>query len=190
MRKSIKFLSVILLAGLLFGCETEVAEFDSVKDAIETAEKESKEVEEKEVIPKEKSASDRLNNPDTLNIDNSERLKTLLTTTVSKEEYYKFVEDNQYNIIEFDGAIDLIELVSGKKTRYSMILRAGEYSENSIVGPGFIVKDVGASDASVRDLFRAGLGRVGQSVKIAAEIKGIDKGSELIELKLISISER
>lgn len=189
MRKSIKFLSVILLACLLFGCETEVVEFDRVKDAIETVEKESKEAEE-EAIPKEKSAADRLNNPDTLNIDNSERLKTLLTTTVSKEEYYKFVEDNQYNIIEFDGAIDLIELVSGKKTRYSMILRAGEYSENSIVGPGFIVKDVGASDASVSDLFRAGLGRVGQSVKIAAEMKGVDKGSELIELKLISISER
>lgn len=175
--------SLVLTLGL-FGCDTEVAEFDSVKDAVETAEKESKE----EV--KTKTVEERNENPDIINVENNDLLKTLLANGGTNDEYIKFFTDNQYNIIEFSGAIDAIDLIPEKKTRYSLLLRSGEYDANSITGPSFIVKDVGGNDKSIRDLFLAGKGEVGQPVNIVAKILGYDKNSDCIKLHLISISDR
>lgn len=191
MRKLTKVLpliaSLVLTFGL-FGCDTEVAEFESVKDAVDTAQEEAKEVEKEE--PKEKTAGERQKNPDTLTIENNEELNRLLSNSLPDEEYIKFFEANEYNIVEFDGAIDLIELIPNKKTRYSMVLRSGDYDANSVVGPAFRVKDVGAAESSVKDLFLSGNGEVGKNVRIKAKIYGYDEKSGAVELKLISMSLR
>lgn len=190
MRKITNLLTVLLCMGMFAGCTTEVAEFDSVKDAITTAEKEEKEAKKDEVVPKEKDVFDRQRDPDTLNFENSEELKKMLTNTLSDDENKKFFMDNQYNIIEFDGAIDLIELIPNKKTRYSLLLRAGDYDPNTQTGPVFQVKDVGAAEDSVKELFLTGNGEVGKQVKIKATIYGYDEKTGLVELKLISMSKR
>lgn len=189
MKKLTKIMAVLLCTGMLFGCDTEVAEFDSVKDAVETAKQEEKEAvkNEEKIVPKEKTEGERLKNPDTFNFENNEELKRLLTTSVSDEEYDKFFNANKYNIVEFDGAIDVIELIEGKKTRYTLLLRAGDYDPNTVIGPAFKIKDVGASDQSVRDLFLSGNGEVGKNVKIKAKIYGFDANTGLVELKLESM---
>lgn len=192
MKKTIKILPMLLLAGLLFSCTTEVADFDSVKDAKETAEQEAKEVEKeaKEQAPKQKDVFERQKNPDTLTFDDSSELRNVLSNNLSDEEYKKFFTDNQYNIIEFDGAIDLIELIPEKKTRYTLLLRAGDYDANSQTGPIFKVKDVGATDSSVKELFLTGNGEVGKQVKIKASIDGYNDKAGYVELKLISVTKR
>lgn len=199
MKKSIKILPMLLLAGFLFSCTTEVADFDSIKDAKQTAEKEDQEAKKEEQEAKKedevkenkpKDAFERQRNPDTLTFENSEELKKMLTTSASYEEHKKFFTDNKYNIIEFDGAIDLIELIPEKKTRYSLLLRAGEYDPNTQIGPTFKVKDVGVTESSVRELFLSGNGEVGKLVKIKATIYGYDDNAGVVELKLISMTQR
>ncbi|MPM55709.1 hypothetical protein SDC9_102506 [bioreactor metagenome] len=187
MKKTTKVIGALLLCmGLLTGCKTEVAEFESIKDAIETAEKEEKEAQEE--TKKEKTPGERLNDPDTINVENNEELKSILEKSVDAHSVKHFFENNEYNIIEFDGNIDYIELISGKKTRYSMLFRSGNYEDQK--GPVFIVKDIGAADPAVRELFTAGNGEQGKNVKIKAKIYGYVEGSDAIELKLESISIR
>lgn len=186
MKKTTKIIGVLLCMGLLTGCKTEVAEFDSVKDAIETAEKEEKQAQEEE--KKEKTPGERLNNPDTINIENNDELKSILEKNIDAGSVKDFFENNEYNIIEFDGNIESIELIPGKKTRYTMLLRSGNFDDPK--GPVFIVKDVGAADSSVRDLFSSGNGEQGKNVKIKAKIYGYVEGSDAIELKLTYINTR
>lgn len=187
MKKTTKIIGAFLLCmGLLTGCETEVTEFDSVKDAIETVKEEEKQAQEE--VKKEKTPGERLNDPDTINIENNEELKSILEKPVDAHSVKDFFENNEYNIIEFDGSIDYIGLVDGKKTRYSMLFTSGDYEDPK--GPLFIVKDVGAADPAVRELFMAGNGEQGKNVKIKAKIYGYVEGSDAIELKLESVSIR
>lgn len=182
---------MLLLAGFLFSCTTEVAEFDSLKEAKQTAEQEEKEAKkEEESKPKEKDVFERQKNPDTLTFKNNEEFKNILTGTVTDEEYNKFFTDNKYNIVEFDGAIDVIELIDGKKTRYSLLLRSGDYNPDTVTGPPFLVKDVGATDPSVKPLFLSGNGEVGKNVRVVAKIYGFDKEAGTVELKLQSLTLR
>lgn len=190
MKKSIKILSMLLLAWFLSSCTTEVADFDSIKDAKETAEQEQKEAKEveKEETPKERTASERQKNPE--DITNNETFKGILDGSVTEDKYEEFFKNNTFNIVEFDGAIDLIELIPNKKTRYTLLLRSGDFDPNSQTGPTFKVKDVGAIEDSVKELFLSGNGEVGKNVKIKAAIYGYDKDTGIVELKLISMSLR
>lgn len=191
MKKITKFITVLLCTGMLFGCTTEVAEFESPKDVIDTIKEEEKQAkEEVKEEPIEKTLAERMNDPDTLNYDNSPELKRLLTTNATESEYAEFFTNNQFNIIQFDGGIDLIQLLEDKKTRYELLLRSGDYDPNTQTGPTFKVKDVGISESSVKELFLSGNGEVGKHVKIEAKIYGYDEDTGIVELKLVSMSLR
>ncbi len=182
MKKYSMLLGLILSVGVLVGCGTS---------EVSTTPTETEPIVQEEVIePVVKTEVDRLKDPDYINFDNSEELKRLLTSSLSDEEYEKFFNENKYNIIEFDGAVDLVELIPDKNTRYTMILRSGDYDEDSVNGPAMYVKDVGISDVSVRDLFRNGKMEIGLNVTISAKVMGFDIEKGYLEIKLISMKER
>jgi len=97
----------------------------------------------------------------TLTIENNEDLNALLALKDPYDESVKtFAETYAGQIIEFDGNIAYMSNHGSYKTRYDILISAGDYSETTMVGPSFQFKDVGIYDlhltGDVPDSIRAG----------------------------------
>lgn len=124
-----------------------------------------------------------------LTIDTDEEFLKNMVTNLPVEEQESYFKTIVGRTVEFDGAIDYVGFVPEKKTRLTFSLRQGEYNPNSITGPLFIIKDVGAPDDSVREAIQAGA-KTGTNVKIVAEVKGYDIDRQAVDIKPIKISIR
>lgn len=88
-------------------------------------------------------------------------------------------------VIEFDGCIMNMQHHGDYDTRWDVLLGAGDYDENSALGPNFRLTDVSFYDMNV-------LGgdsvNVGQNVYIIAEVGSYNPNSQLLELEIISMN--
>lgn len=90
-------------------------------------------------------------------------------------------------VIEFDGCVMNMQHHGDLNTRWDVLLGAGDYDENSALGPNFRLTDVAFYEMNVSggDSVYAGL-----NVHIVAEVGDYNSNSQLFELKIISMSIR
>lgn len=90
-------------------------------------------------------------------------------------------------IIEFDGCVMDMQHHGDFDTRWDVLLGAGDYDENSALGPNFRLTDVNFYDMNVSggDSVYAGL-----NVHIVAEVGDYNSNSQLFELDIISMTIR
>ena len=87
-------------------------------------------------------------------------------------------------VIEFDGCVMNMQHHGDFDTRWDVLLGAGDYDENSALGPNFRLTDVNFYDMNVSggDSVYAGL-----NVHIVAEVGDYNSNSQLFELDIISM---
>lgn len=90
-------------------------------------------------------------------------------------------------VIEFDGCVMNMQHHGDFNTRWDVLLTAGDYDENSSLGPNFRLTDVNIYDMNVSggDSVYTGL-----NVHIAAEVGDYNPNSQLFELDIIRMDIR
>ena len=90
-------------------------------------------------------------------------------------------------VIEFDGCVMNMQHHGDFNTRWDVLLGAGDYDENSALGPNFRLTDVAFYEMNVSggDSVYAGL-----NVHVVAEVGGYNSSSQLFELEIISMTIR
>ena len=126
-----------------------------------------------------------------LTIENCPDLTTLLSL---KDPFDPFVKEfaSKYKgcIIEFDGNIAFMSNHDGYKTRYDILIYAGDYSETSASGPSFQFNDVNMFDLNlIGDNIPDYIG-TGNNLHIVAEVGKYNENSGLFELDPISTEVR
>lgn len=107
------------------------------------------------------------------------------------DKYISFASEYAGKIVEFDGRIDYIALHGDYKTRYDILVSAGDYDPDRQIGPSFKFKDVGAYDLGLSSLDDVPSKLpVGSNVKIVAEIVSFNTNSYLFFLDPILVELR
>lgn len=182
MKKLLTVLLLILCVGVLAGCSKPINIPDVASKVEETKDKVKEEV-------KLKSNNDDV--PEILTIDNCEELKNILNgTKFSSEDLKDFCKKYPFGKVEFDGAIDLVNLIPGKMSRYEMLFRAGDYDPNTAIGSSFKFRDFSRSDNGVEAMAVNGTLVKGQNIHIVAKIEAYDSYAGTLNLKLESMSAR
>ncbi len=128
---------------------------------------------------------------ETLTIENCEELASLLTLKDPFDaSVAKFAEDYKGATIEFDACIAAMSNHGDYKTRYDILIYAGDYSETTVSGPSFQFVDVGVFDLGVDGLDLPSYISAGKNVHIIAEVGEFNPNSGLFELDPVSVTER
>lgn len=93
-----------------------------------------------------------------------------------------FAEKYEGEIIEFDGHIDYYANHKDYKTRYDVLLSAGDYDPNTQIGPTFKFENVNTND--VGDIF------VGREIVITAKVVSFDNDIGIFYLDPVEIKDR
>lgn len=127
-----------------------------------------------------------------LTVENNEELAALLAgSATSGDTVEGFAAKYKGKTIDFDGNIAYMNPHGNSKTRYDILISAGNFSETKMLGPNFQFKDVNI----VSDLHLTGsnipdaLG-MGQNLRIIAQVEGFNSVQELFFLKPISTEVR
>lgn len=171
MKKLLITSMLILSLGALVGCDEMPTTVEESKPTV----KEDVKEEVKEPV-KEEPKIDQFK----LDLDS-------LLTSIDSSGYADFSKKYFGKEIIFDGVIDSVALLEGKNTRYSILL---SYDGPNHTGPAFIIDDVGISSSSVRDLFKSGLMKPGQKVKVTANVSVYSAKSDTFGLSPTLIEAR
>ncbi len=126
-----------------------------------------------------------------LTAENCEELAKILSMNASIcDEYIDFAEKYKDRTIEFDGHIDYLMNYEDYKTRYDILLTAGDYDPDSQIGPAFKFENVGISELHLQGEAFENEIKVGQSVRIRAKVNNFNQKSELFFLDPVSLTER
>ena len=163
------------------------AEETKSTEAVEEAETPTVETNPPETTPPETTEPAE----EILTIENCPDLTTLLSL---KDPFDPFVKEfaSKYKgcIIEFDGNIAFMSNHDGYKTRYDILIYAGDYSETSASGPSFQFNDVNMFDLNlIGDNIPDYIG-TGNNLHIVAEVGKYNENSGLFELDPISTEVR
>lgn len=123
-----------------------------------------------------------------LTADNCPNLAALLDLRDPSDPSVSYFADNYYGqVIEFDGCVANMQKHGSYKTRWDVLLGAGDYNENSMRGPYFHLTDVSYSDMHVTggDSVFAGL-----NVHVVAEVGNYNANTTLFELDIVSMEIR
>lgn len=128
---------------------------------------------------------------ETLTVENCEELAVILQLKNENDERIKaFAENYAGETIEFDGNIAYISPHGSYKTRYDILIYAGDYSETSASGPSFQFSDVGVYNLGFSELDLPEFVRIGSNIHVIAKVKKYKEVSGLFMLDPISISPR
>lgn len=134
----------------------------------------------------EESVSDEI-----LTINNCQELANMLLNKADIDKSYSdFASKYSGKTIEFDGRIDYLVKHGDSKTRYDILLFAGDYDPNHQTGPAFKFEDVAAYDLDLDTLFLEEKIQVGKNVRVTAKVIKFDSKSGLFFLDPISVTER
>lgn len=126
-----------------------------------------------------------------LTIINCPDLATILLLKASYDSRYTdFANEYKGQIIEFDGRIDYVTNHKSYKTRFDILVSAGNYDPNHMIGPAFKFEDVAAYDLDLNTLFLEDEIWVGRNVHIIAEVDYYDSSSELFYLIPLAVTGR
>ncbi|CAH0327246.1 hypothetical protein SRABI128_05911 [Microbacterium sp. Bi128] len=124
----------------------------------------------------------------TLTVENNPDLAALLAGSASDRDMVEaFAAKYKGKNIEFDGNIAYMNNHGSYKTRYDILIAAGDYSKSTMTGPNFQFKDVNI----VSDLHLTGANvpetiGAGQNLHITATVEGYNRTQELFVLKPVS----
>jgi hypothetical protein len=128
----------------------------------------------------------------TLTVQNNAELAALLASTDSDDDSIEgFATKYKDRTIEFDGNIAAMNNHGDYKTRYDILIGAGNYSATSMTGPNFQFKDVNI----VTDLHLTGsnipdgIGK-GDNLHLIARVDGFNRAQGLFFLKPVSTTVR
>lgn len=137
------------------------------------------------------NAVEKVIEPEHLTVENCNDLKLILSNKAEIDpSYSSFASKYSGQIIEFDGRIDYVVYYKTDKTRYDILVTAGDYNAESQIGPVFKFQDVNASNLGLNTLFLEDEIWVGRNVKIVAKVKSFDSRSGLFLLTPVSVTGR
>lgn len=121
-----------------------------------------------------------------LTIENCEELAAILANKAEIDDSYgNFASKYSRKTIEFDGRIDYLCNNGSYKTRYDVLVSAGDYDPNHQIGPAFKFENVSILDMGADDDIH-----VGDNVHIVAEVVKYDSSTGLFFLEPISLTHR
>lgn len=127
-----------------------------------------------------------------LTVENSPELAALLTVTDNcSATVADFAAQHQDRTIDFDGSIGAMGTHGSYKTRYDILIGAGNFSETSASGPAFQLRDVNTtSDLNFTDASRPDTIGVGDNLRVTARVVSYEKDSCLFLLDPVHTSFR
>ncbi|UPO76398.1 DUF4839 domain-containing protein [Arthrobacter sp. Helios] len=127
-----------------------------------------------------------------LTVENSSDLAALLAITDHcSEPVAVFAAQNKGKTIAFDGSIGAMNPHGDYKTRYDILIGAGDFSETTSPGPAFQFRDVNAtSDMHFTDTNRPDTVGVGDNLRVTARVVGFEESSCLFLLDPVRTSFR
>jgi hypothetical protein len=131
------------------------------------------------------------NDTSILTVKNNEDLAAILATKNESDPIIsKFAKKYAGRTIEFDGNIANMMQHGNYKTRYNILILAGDYSETTFSGPNFQFEDVSVFDLNLTGSEIPESIGAGQNLHITAEVEDYNETSELFHLKPISTEIR
>lgn len=122
---------------------------------------------------------------------NREFAALLATTDPGSNSVEQFAKKYEGQTLEFDGNVCAMNPHGSYKTRFDLLLCAGDFSETSSSGPNFQFKDVNITS----DLHLTGANvpdsiGVGQNLRITAKVEGFNSTQELFFLTPVETQSR
>ncbi len=127
----------------------------------------------------------------TLTIQNNPELAKLLTSDQDDVLAAAFSKKYAGKAIEFDGNLGALQQHGDSKTRYDMLIIAGDYDENKSIGPNFRFVDV----SPVPDLHPTSKNppdniKVGDNLHVVARVGEFNEMAGTWELEPINVDHR
>lgn len=130
-------------------------------------------------------------NQEILTVESNEELAAVLTEPDPASPIIsEFAKKYAGKIIEFDGNIANMMNNSKYKTRYDILIYAGDYSEMTAIGTNFKFENVNISDLKLTGSEIPDSIGTGQNLRITAEVKEYKDNTQLFMLKPISTKIR
>lgn len=127
----------------------------------------------------------------TLTVSNNAELATLLSSDQDDVLAIAFAEKYAGRVIEFDGNLASLQNHGGYKTRYDMLILAGDFSETTAVGPYFKFVDVAPTlDLHPTATVRPDVIREGDNLHIVAEVGEFNERAGTWELEPVHVDRR
>lgn len=147
------------------------------------------------VVNNTPSKSPSSTNPETqekpMTVKTSSDLANLLSIRDPLDPFVKeFARKYKGKTIEFDGNIAFMSNHGSYKTRYDILIYAGDYSETTALGPSFQFVDVNIHDLNLVGNNIPDSLHTGHNLHIVAKVVGYNESSGLFELKPISTKVR
>ncbi len=179
----ISYLSCKASLGLS-GVEVENYAFETQTERDKAAE-EAQQKAAAEAEAKAKREAEAAEKAKVLTVENCQDLANLLTS--SSSDASAFAAAYSGRTIEFDGNIAYMSSHNGAKTRFDVLIYAGDYSETSAKGPHMQYKDV-----NYRDMGASGIDSVhmGLNVRIRAKVGSYNSSSDILSLTPVSMTGR
>lgn len=150
------------------------------------AEAEKKKQEEAQQSSAESEANSETSVTDVLTVENCADLANTLSS--SSSDASAFAAAYKGRTIEFDGNIAYMSNHEGAKTRFDVLIYAGDYSETSCRGPNMQYRDVNyynmGPDSSINSI------QMGLNVRIRAVVEEYDANADILRLKPVSMTAR
>ncbi|MEH0938876.1 DUF4839 domain-containing protein [Micromonospora psammae] len=139
-----------------------------------------------EAAPEPKPASAEPEAEAVLTVENNEDFAALLAAVDDYDLFKEFGAKYQGRTIEFDGTIAAMNRLGDSKTRYDILVFAGDSIGSGVTGPNFRFSDVNiTSDLRLTGSNIPDTIGVGQKLRITAEVEGYT-GHEYADLFLLN----
>lgn len=117
--------------------------------------------------------------------------EVLSTKDMANPAIAQLASDYAGRTIEFDGRIDYIANYNRYKTRYDILVSAGDYNPDTQDGPSFKFENVGWNQIGDGESTAPEITMpVGTNVRVVAQVERWNQTQELFFLHLISITKR
>ena len=163
-------LAIVIVIGVqVEGRTPEPAQPTPQAEAIPSEQPSGQPTEKQEAEPSQSAAQE------ILTVANNEELAAVLAEgDYCSDVVEGFAARHEGRTIEFDGNIAYMNNHGTYKTRYDMLVSAGDYSETTAIGPAFQFRDVGISDLNLTGSRIPDYVGMGDNLHIVAQIEGYD----------------
>ena len=130
---------------------------------------------------------------DILTVENCEALASMITVKAEIDDSYKaFAENYKGQTILFDSCITYVMNHDDYKTRYDILLSAGDYVDENTANPGpfFKFEDVNTNGLGIEDLYLPSFVAAGSNVRVTAKVDSFDAERGIFYLKPVLVEER
>lgn len=137
------------------------------------------------------STSSAISDESAVTIENSDAFAALLQNTdYCDASIATFASSHRDQLLTFDGYVAALNLRGGAKTRYDLLLGAGDFSETSAAGPAFQFRDVNTtSDLHYSGAVPDAIG-VGSMLRFTARVVEFEPNTCLFQLDPVETTFR